>query len=270
MAVIIGIWTNWSHGSVLGLTLTTTKPNGNLIISFLAIFIAFVAARLWKTICLALHRAYSTNEHRDTLHHQRQVVLRNSPSPGSGLLSFLRLLFAWRGLHLKSHLRLWPLILLSFICLIVFMVAGHISSAISTVFDDEVRRECVNTRNATSISEGNSRIIFEPFELSELLRDSSKYAANCYSTTEYSGLVNCKGFVTRSLPTKETNNRAKCPFEQKICRNANGNLRLDTGYIDSNDHIGLNAPVSERLAWRYVLHCAPLQTRGYTSHGLRG
>ncbi|KAJ2990402.1 hypothetical protein NUW58_g2967 [Xylaria curta] len=38
----------------------------------------------------------------------------------------------------------------------------------------------------------------------------------------------------------------------------------------SNDHIGLNAPASERFTWRYVLHCAPLQTNHYTSYGFRG
>lgn len=38
-SVFLGIWTNWSHGSVAGLTLTTTLQNGGLLIAFLALFV---------------------------------------------------------------------------------------------------------------------------------------------------------------------------------------------------------------------------------------
>jgi hypothetical protein len=39
-SVFLGIWTNWSHGSVAGLTLTTTLQNGGLLIAFLALFVS--------------------------------------------------------------------------------------------------------------------------------------------------------------------------------------------------------------------------------------
>jgi hypothetical protein len=39
-SVYLGIWTNWSHGSVAGLTLTTTLQNGGLLIAFLALFVS--------------------------------------------------------------------------------------------------------------------------------------------------------------------------------------------------------------------------------------
>ena len=43
------------------------------------------------------------------------------------------------------------------------------------------------------------------------------------------------------------------------------NILLDTGLIDSNDHLGQNAPKDDRVGWRTVLRCAPLQTEGYKS-----
>ncbi|KAI1304712.1 hypothetical protein F5Y03DRAFT_356751 [Xylaria venustula] len=94
--VYLGVWANWSRGSILGSTLTTTKENENLLISFTAIFIGFVSSRLWKILCLLLYRYYSTAEPRGAVHHQRQVILRNSPSPEAGLFDIAKMIGAWR------------------------------------------------------------------------------------------------------------------------------------------------------------------------------
>ncbi|KAI0530346.1 hypothetical protein GGR58DRAFT_493732 [Xylaria digitata] len=264
-----GIWTNWSGGPVFGLTVTTTDKYGNFIIAFMALFIAFVASRFWKITCIALHRAFSTTESRDTLHHQRQVILRNASSPGSGLSAFLCLLLAWRGTSIRRHLRIWPLIILASVCLLGFMFSGSIFSTVSTVSSNDVLRICFGSEYDTrgpnftyEYSFNNSGII------SDLVDNSSLYANCCYNNTGPC-FMPC-GFVARHLPRNETNSRAECPFQGQICTSTNANLRLDTGYIDSNDHIGLNAPASERFAWRYVLHCAPLKTDNYTSYGVRG
>jgi hypothetical protein len=93
--VYLGIWTNWSGGVILGPTLTLTRDNGNLLIAFVAFFIAFVSTRFWKICCLFLHRYYSSSKPQDTICLQRQVILRNSSSPESGLASFLKLFLAW-------------------------------------------------------------------------------------------------------------------------------------------------------------------------------
>jgi hypothetical protein len=65
-------------------------------------------------------------------------------------------------------------------------------------------------------------------------------------------------------------NNSSCPFKDGLCRSNDANLLLDTGYIDSNDDLGLNAPQNQRFAWRYVLQCAPLETQGYTSEVTQG
>jgi hypothetical protein len=101
----------------------------------------------------------------------------------------------------------------------------------------------------------NSDIIrFVSFAASRL-NNAANYAEQCYNNTG-SGTLECNKFVTKALPTTIDRN-ASCPFTSDICQKKEGNLRLDTGYIDSNDHFGLNAPSNQRFQWRYVMHCAP-------------
>lgn len=85
--VYLGVWTDWSRSRVLGATLTLTRQQANLLIAFTASFVVFVGSRFWRIVCLALHQAYSTSDLSDALHHQRQVVLRNSGSSDSGVVS---------------------------------------------------------------------------------------------------------------------------------------------------------------------------------------
>lgn len=51
-----------------------------------------------------------------------------------------------------------------------------------------------------------------------------------------------------------------------MCRSDNANIRLDTGYLDSNDHLGINAPQDERILFRAVVTCAPLSTEGFAKN----
>src|SRR5437868_960868 len=135
--VYLGVWTNWSRGHILCQTLTTTKFYGNLLIAFTAFFVAFVATRFWRIVCLLLHNYYSTSEARTTIHHQRQVILRNSTSPESGLVAFLRLIWAWRPSERRRLASVLPPLLTASFCVIAFTVAGVFSSMISTSTGDD-------------------------------------------------------------------------------------------------------------------------------------
>lgn len=87
-------------------------------------------------------------------------------------------------------------------------------------------------------------------------------AQQCYQNT--AGLFDCTNFVKNNLPAM-VDNQAPCPFQDGICRSNSSNIRLDTGLIDIMDDLGINAPDDERIQFRTVLHCAPLETRGYSS-----
>ncbi|KAI1281515.1 hypothetical protein F5Y07DRAFT_386400 [Xylaria sp. FL0933] len=230
-SIYLGVWTNWSRGPILGETLTTIKSNGNLLIAFTAFYISFVATRFWTIICVFLHNYYSTQQPRTTVYHQRQVILRNSSSPESQLASLLQLLWAWKNHRGPVTVILFPLLLIT-TCLLSFTIAGGFSSRISSSAEE--------------------------------LIDSVNYAQQCYGATSLS-ILGCDTFVTARLPIAKIDTSYECPFKGDICRNADSNIGLDTGFIDSNHHFGINTQNSERFAYRYVVTCATVQTEGYTS-----
>jgi len=94
--VHLGIWTDWSRGSVFGATLTLTRQNGSLFIAFLAFLVAIVGTRFWRLLCLVLHFIYSRESPSDGVHHQRQVFLRNAPNPEAALWTLADMGFSWR------------------------------------------------------------------------------------------------------------------------------------------------------------------------------
>lgn len=74
----------------------------------------------------------------ETMHRQRQVILCNSSSPESGLVSLSTLLWVSRRLGLRRLYGLVLLILFVVICISSFVVAGSVSSRISTDVGNEV------------------------------------------------------------------------------------------------------------------------------------
>ncbi|OTB01373.1 hypothetical protein M426DRAFT_41238, partial [Hypoxylon sp. CI-4A] len=258
-SVYLGVWINWSRGKVLGATLTTTQTYGSLLIAFTAFFVAFVASRFWRILCLILHRIYSTDQDRAAIHHQRQVILRNSASPESGLVSFIHIVWAWKKLSWRHLVVLVPPIAASLFSVIAFTVAGGFTSKISTALGDEVllkSSRCGPTMWVAPDMESEMALLAAN---AEKMDNAANYAQQCYNASGF-GALGCNKFVTPRLPAAEMTMTAPCPFDSKICRSQNANVRLDTGYIDSNDHLGLNAPNDARVGVRYVLECAPLKT----------
>lgn len=237
----------------MGATLTTTRQQGNLLI---------------------IHQCYSTSEPRNALHHQPQIILRNSASPEYGLVSLLMLSCAWRkirGHHhaqkLRSSPHIFPVVLVAIGCTSAFTVAGGFSSRISSAPGNEVLLKGDQCSISTIQNPSNVSINTKPISANgERINNAANYAQQCY-TSNSSGVLDCDKFVVENLilPSSTIKNDSSCPFESSICRSNVSNIILDTGYIDSNDHLGLNAPASQRYAWRYVLQCAPLLTERYTN-----
>ncbi|CAN8103413.1 unnamed protein product [Discula destructiva] len=103
---------------------------------------------------------------------------------------------------------------------------------------------------------------FQPYS-AKRLQTSANYAQQCYSANT-SGLLGCGTFVQSKLAS-EIDKNATCPFSESICRSSSNNLVIDTGYLDSHVHFGLNATPNERFQYRRVIQCAPIITEGYTT-----
>ena len=161
---------------------------------------------------------------------------------------------------------LLPVILFAICCISAFTIAGGFSSQISSAPGDEVLingKQCGIAYWPNSTIEGAANT--KPYSMAfSRYNDAANYTQQCYSSTS-SRLLDCDKFVVQTLPTAITKNDSSCPFQGNICRSNNTNLLLDTGYIDSNNELGLNYPENQRFRFRYVLQCAPLITQGYTS-----
>lgn len=108
----------------------------------------------------------------------------------------------------------------------------------------------------------SSSLVIDPY-FSQLVHSAANYAQQCY-TSDAPGTFDCSHFVKDHLPST-IDNQADCPFSNKsICRSQTSNIRLDTGYLNLNEDLGANSPPTENIHFRSVLHCAPLETRGYT------
>lgn len=264
-AVYLGQWTNWSRGPVFGATLTLTRPNGSLVIAFAAFFVTLVAARVWVVVCLCSHQIYSSSQPRDVAYHQRQVILRNSPSPQSALWKFLRLGWISRRTYPeKAWITIAP-ITLAILCLAGFAGVTYVLPLLSTSQGDEVLLlpgVCgrVNLNKAVqNFTEWNESV--QP-ETASQITDAANYAQQCYSNS--TGALGCTGFVKDHIPSVVQFD-AKCPYHEAMCRSQDSNLFLDTGYLSFHDHFGLNMPPDKRLSYRRTLHCAPLVTEGYSN-----
>lgn len=262
-AVHLGTWTNWSRGPIMGATLTISRTNGNYLLAFTAFFISLVSVRFWRILCFLLHGRLSTSVARDALHHQRQVILRNSDSATASLWSLLQLVWAWRGTAQHLLLRTLPIIATATFCAAAFTVAGGFSSQISTGIGNEVLLNGSNCGIAYSMSldQGSGPHNTVLYVANQVL-NADNYAQQCYAANAVHPF-DCTTFILPRLSSSVDYN-ASCPFDESICRSNASNIRLDTGYIDTSKHLGVNAPANERILFRTILECAPLQTEGYS------
>jgi hypothetical protein len=90
--------------------------------------------------------------------------------------------------------------------------------------------------------------------------DYLNYALACYQG-EQTTQSSCQLYTKPKL-SYEIDRNATCPFDEKLCQSASDNLKLDSGYLDSWEDLGMNA--EPRFKIRLKQHCAPLVTRGYT------
>ncbi|KAI1752806.1 hypothetical protein F4782DRAFT_546419 [Xylaria castorea] len=255
--VHIGTWTNWSRGQIMGATVTLTRQDAALVIAFTSTFIAFIATRVWRLFCFALHRYYSATGPQEATYHQLQTILRNASAPEDGILLFSKLLLM-KHRQTKRYHRLLFSATGGMILFISFTVLGGFSSSIVTA-DNEV---LIQSAGCGYVYSGSDYYFDITSYGSKKINNAANYAQQCYSNQD--NQFDCDHFVMDRI-TGSIDDNATCPFDSTICLNQWGNIRIDSDFVNSHLHLGLNAPINERILWRNVLHCAPLTTAGFTS-----
>lgn len=256
-----GVWINWARGRVFGSTITLNRRDGGLIISFITLFITLVGTAFWRILCFTIHHRLSSKAPRDALYHQQQAALRNPANGASGLCSLIQILWAWSRYKVhRPYQPVLPTVILTIFFLGSFAFAGIFSSKIATSTSTEVLVSSPNCGGQTDsgIDVVSRMMTVHPYMVRKTV-EAANYTQKCYSNT--SSQEDCRVYVQQQLPWT-SNRNATCPFPREMCKNYYNNLELDTGFIDSNEHLGVNATTGSRVIFRSVHTCAPLAVGG--------
>lgn len=260
--IYIGAWIDWSKGAIEGSTITLPARTGAVLTAFLAFFVTVVGACLWRIICYLIHQFSATPEARDGIHHQHQVIFRNTSSAAAAGRAFAEHAFSWRKTGMKSWSRSLPLAAFATSFMIGFGIASLLTSMVTKtagsarlVVSDNCGFWAINDEGATS---GNAMGVKD---LADTIT-ASNYARACYAGEAASHGLQCNLFTEKALPYT-TNTNAACPFGNKICSSTA--INLDTQRLSSQDHLGINTPKKGRVDFRKVTTCAVLSQDGYVS-----
>jgi hypothetical protein len=226
-----------------------------------------VGTRLWRIVCLGVHFSLSSDKPQDALHHQRQVLLRNAADPESGFVAFSNLAWAWKGRGTKTATRLGGLMILSLAWFFGFVFLGGFSSLVANAAGDQVLLvgDACSVK-AVEVPDDLAQSDLDRIKRYEALRvmDAANMARKCSELDGGDrGEVRCSPLAVNRVPLAVRNLTAGCPFSADVCQPGNANILLDTGLMDSHDHLGINSPRRQRFGYRRRLHCAPLKTEPY-------
>ncbi|KAL0944938.1 uncharacterized protein CTRU02_202825 [Colletotrichum truncatum] len=248
--IYTGVWTDWSLGSVQGVTITLSARDGGLLLAFIAIFVTFVTTRAWRIIAFAAHQSMASGGKHDGLYYQRQFILRNITSPIAAAWLFMQQSWYWRPFANKGLARTVPWAL----CALAY--AGLFAAA--AVFSAEISTGASKFRLLKATNCG----IFTPadrdaFQGKELFDNqvSSMYSRQCYSDNSSAA---CSSLPVSSI--RWTNESVDCPFADRICLGHRG-FRMESERINSHNHLGINAPEQNRIFYSRETVCSPLVTQ---------
>lgn len=262
MSTYTGHWINWSHGAVLGSTITLSSRDGGLLIAFLALFVSAAGAASWSILAFSMHQFFSKNAPQVGVHQQRQIILRNTSSPTSAAWELLQIAWAWRKTSEKSLLRSLPMAILALLSVALFGLAGVFSSEVTKAPGNET---LIISQNCGTYVGGDSAAGNLQFRINTVneTKAALNYAKDCYGVTR--NVLNCNQYVQERIAWKVRQN-ASCPFSADTClEGSNASYEMDTGVIDSLKDLGINTPGSQTLGYRKVTTCSPIQTRDYTT-----
>jgi hypothetical protein len=82
--------------------------------------------------------------------------------------------------------------------------------------------------------------------------EAQKLSQVCYVPRKISPDEGCYGYVERQIIIRDM----ACPFMNESCLTRS--IQMDSGYLDSNDDLGINAPNKDRIQFRRITTCAVL------------
>lgn len=257
-----GVWINWSHGPIVGATLTLSDGNGALLTAFIATFVTLVGAQLFKILSYIFHQSRSSTSSKDGLFHQQQVVFRNTASPGAAAWTFLQQGWTWSGKTKWTLMRTIPWAFFCISYMLLFAVAAVFSSEI-TKGPGSARLVIGDNCGYWMADDGSSGASVEAY---------SKYVANetiaadAYARTCYGGaydMLSCGKFLVPSI-NFTANTKAPCPFAAGMCSLGDDAAYSLSAKVDSLHDLGINSRPGDRIEIQKIATCSPLIQKGFT------
>jgi hypothetical protein len=256
------------RGIFIGSTLTVPVLHGAFLIAFLAIFVRWTGNQLWSVIAFLAHQSRSTSATCDVLHHQQQVLLRNTAGNIEAILDFLKLSRRWKSKIQGPLRRNVVFILIALLHWLLFSAAGIFSSKFTVTGDEALIRggDCGWIAGRIGVDIPANQSLKDAMNAlyvagRKTARESLEYSTACYETNSNSASSACETFVQGKIESR-INRTAACPFKGDAC-NEDYAMEMDSGHMDSSKHLGINTPKSDRISMRRVTTCSvvPVEQR---------
>lgn len=260
-----GLWTNHSFSGIWGWTWTLKTSTANFLLVALGIFLGFVGNALWGVIAFVLHQCFAQEIPGDGVHHEIQLILRNSTESFGATWEFLILAWHYRKSNIFKPL---ALSFVASVCAVGFIVAG-IESTKVTAGDTEANDVRLKPQNCGQIL-WNSQSVANEISFGTWLtktgREARAYVETCYGNSSLQQAQGtCSNFPAGQIPYYMSSGQP-CPFDDSMCiTGPNTSFTMDTGYIDSHKILGINSPLSDRISIRKVATCSVLQSSDYSN-----
>lgn len=257
-------------GPVGGLTLTVPVVWGVILIAILALVVKWAGTHFWGILCFILHDLRSTQASQDGLHYQHQALLRSKTPETELLWRLYEISWAWRSSTSSSFRRSIPLALLAIVNLVAFLIAGIFSARV-TVTNSEGLLVGLCGWLASTADKDFPLWTQDDWAAGDALfvsayngyRQSLTYTQTCYTSNILnSSDAQCK-FPDTPYIESTINRDADCPFGSEVCTGRA--LTIDSGLINSDTQLGINADPGNRLQVRKKTSCAPFDMDVYSS-----
>lgn len=268
--VYVGIWRDHSMSWLSGNKLTLGPQMAKVLSSVLALLVQIAGAQLWHICQVAVHQLRTTDQPRDPMYWMLQVVLRNVDTALSALTRFTCMTWAWRkrsstkSLPTCRWLILWPSVHIASIYSLGVFVSYFLDAGSRMLsrspycgfYDMDYVASFPDSRTVGMPDQAT--VEWRAYMQTRLSRTQHYY--------EFCGALpsGCRDLPYQHIPWS-TSREPDCPFDSSLCHPDVQAMKFDTGLLSSHEHFGINSQSSDRIYFRKVMTCTPLNITGYTT-----
>jgi hypothetical protein len=266
-----GRWDDYSQGPWFSTTYTVTAANGALLTSALAIFITLIGTRFWTMLAFMVHQLCASEDMKDLLHYQHQLIFRNDSSPLSVAWDVFRISLSWKNRVRRLKRRTSLFLAVPLICWAAFATAGVFGSRVTTPTYVDARvsiapQSCGFLKWNIPVPSGmlwavlsvdDGELAFGQHRTAFLTK-ALNYAKSCYGN-KGSYFASCDLYPVQQLPYTAVS-AAPCPFGGNRCYlGENTAYQMVTPWLNSHHDFGMNALSQNRIEYRRYATCSVLQ-----------